>query len=114
MDLYSLPETLIIHLKRFHYDSYLRSKIEAMVEFPIEGLDMKKWIVNKNEQSCVYNLFAVSNHFGNLGGGHYTAYAKNICDKKWYNLDDSLVQPLSSSNQARTCNAYVLFYQRQS
>jgi len=25
----------------------------------------------------LYDLYAVSNHFGGLGGGHYTAYAKN-------------------------------------
>lgn len=25
----------------------------------------------------VYELYAVSNHYGSLGGGHYTAYAKN-------------------------------------
>lgn len=23
-----------------------------------------------------------------VGGGHYTAYAKNIQDGKWYNFDD--------------------------
>ena len=27
--------------------------------------------------SCLYDLYAVSNHFGGLGGGHYTAYCKN-------------------------------------
>jgi len=25
----------------------------------------------------VYELYAISNHYGGLGGGHYTAYAKN-------------------------------------
>ena len=30
-----------------------------------------------------YDLFAVSNHYGSLGGGHYTAYAKNPVHKKW-------------------------------
>lgn len=24
----------------------------------------------------LYDLFAVSNHYGSLGGGHYTAYAR--------------------------------------
>lgn len=24
-----------------------------------------------------YELYAISNHYGGLGGGHYTAYAKN-------------------------------------
>lgn len=30
----------------------------------------------------------VSNHFGGLGGGHYTACAKNVTTKKWYNFND--------------------------
>lgn len=29
------------------------------------------------DKKVVYDLYAVSNHFGGLGGGHYTAFAKN-------------------------------------
>lgn len=29
------------------------------------------------DKRVIYDLYAVSNHFGGLGGGHYTAYAKN-------------------------------------
>lgn len=29
-----------------------------------------------------YELYAISNHYGGLGGGHYTAYGKNR--GKWY------------------------------
>ncbi len=29
------------------------------------------------ENQLIYDLYAVMNHFGNIGGGHYTAYAKN-------------------------------------
>jgi ubiquitin carboxyl-terminal hydrolase 4/11/15 len=36
---------------------------------------------------------AVDNHFGGLGGGHYTATCKNFEDGKWYNYDDSRVSP---------------------
>jgi len=35
-DLWSLPDTLIIHLKRFSYNRYWRDKIDALVEFPIK------------------------------------------------------------------------------
>lgn len=85
-----------------------------MIEFPIDGLDMTSWTLHKEDKkSCIYDLFAVSNHFGSLGGGHYTAFAKNINDKKWYNLDDACVRPLRSADEARTSSAYVLFYQRR-
>lgn len=34
---------------------------------------------------------AVSNHYGGLGGGHYTAYAKNPFYDKWFEFNDSSV-----------------------
>jgi len=112
-DLWRLPDILILHLKRFSYNHLWRDKISTFVDFPVEGLDIKHWVVNKEEKNTTYDLFAVSNHFGGLGGGHYTAYAKNILDNKWYNLDDSSVTPLGNPNAVRTPAAYVLFYKRR-
>jgi hypothetical protein len=40
---------------------------------------------------------AVDNHFGGLGGGHYTANCKNFEDGKWYNYDDGRVSPAAES-----------------
>ena len=40
-----------------------------------------------------YDLYAVSNHYGGLGGGHYTAYGKN--NGKWYEFNDSSVRSAS-------------------
>jgi ubiquitin C-terminal hydrolase len=31
---------------------------------------------SRQDKAPLYDLFAVSNHFGGLGGGHYTAYAQ--------------------------------------
>ena len=31
---------------------------------------------SKDGPSHMYELYAISNHYGGLGGGHYTAYAK--------------------------------------
>ena len=33
-DIWSLPDVLIVHLKRFSYNRYYRDKIDALVEFP--------------------------------------------------------------------------------
>ena len=49
---------------------------------------------------------------GGLGGGHYTAYAKNLKNHQWYNLDDSSVSVVHP-NQVVTEAAYVLFYRRR-
>ena len=35
-DLWTLPEVLIIHLKRFSYNRYWRDKIDTLIDFPIE------------------------------------------------------------------------------
>jgi len=112
-DIYMLPDTLIIHLKRFSYDRHWREKIDTYVDFPVENLDLSKWVVSEDEKKdCLYDLYAVSNHFGGLGGGHYTAYAKNLLDSRWYNLDDSSVTPVDKET-VKTSAAYVLFYTRK-
>lgn len=61
----------------------------------------------------IYDLFAVDNHFGGLGGGHYTACAKNSEDGRWYYFDDSHVRPLGGINEVKGRAAYVLFYRRR-
>ncbi|XP_073476091.1 ubiquitin carboxyl-terminal hydrolase 15 isoform X5 [Aquarana catesbeiana] len=75
-------------------------------------LDMSKFLINPNAGPCRYNLIAVSNHYGGMGGGHYTAFAKNKDDGKWYYFDDSSVST-ASEDQIVSKAAYVLFYQRQ-
>lgn len=111
-DLWKVPEILIIHLKRFSYDSYYRRKIEVLVDFPLQNLNVKPWIVDEHAQETGYDLIAVSNHYGGLCGGHYTAYAKNFVTKKWYLFDDSRV---SSAEEAEVISkaAYVLVYARR-
>nr|6CPM_C Chain C, Ubiquitin carboxyl-terminal hydrolase 15 [Homo sapiens]6CPM_D Chain D, Ubiquitin carboxyl-terminal hydrolase 15 [Homo sapiens]6ML1_A Chain A, Ubiquitin carboxyl-terminal hydrolase 15,Ubiquitin carboxyl-terminal hydrolase 15,Ubiquitin carboxyl-terminal hydrolase 15 [Homo sapiens]6ML1_B Chain B, Ubiquitin carboxyl-terminal hydrolase 15,Ubiquitin carboxyl-terminal hydrolase 15,Ubiquitin carboxyl-terminal hydrolase 15 [Homo sapiens] len=103
LDLWSLPPVLVVHLKRFSYSRYMRDKLDTLVDFPINDLDMS---------GCRYNLIAVSNHYGGMGGGHYTAFAKNKDDGKWYYFDDSSVST-ASEDQIVSKAAYVLFYQRQ-
>ena len=58
----------------------------------------------------LYELYAVSNHYGGLGGGHYTAYAKN--GGKWHEFNDSSTRPCSESSVGGS-GAYILFYKRK-
>ena len=46
------------------------------------------------------------------GGGHYTAFAKNLINDKWYCFDDSRVYPVDVDTIVST-SAYVLFYKRR-
>lgn len=114
-DLWSVPEVLIIHLKRFQYSRMYRDKIDSFVDFPLESLDMKEWVIGTqglDSRPLKYDLYGISNHMGGLGGGHYTAFIKSIVDGQWYDISDSSVSPVSVEN-IKTSSAYVLFYTRQ-
>lgn len=112
-DLWSLPKVSIIHLKRFSYSKYWRDKLDTFVNFPIQDLDLGQYLINNpKKEKIMYNLIAVANHYGGLGGGHYTAYGKNKETGLWYYFDDSNV---SQANEEAVISkaAYVLFYVRQ-
>ncbi|KAK8518374.1 hypothetical protein V6N13_027851 [Hibiscus sabdariffa] len=111
LDLWKLPEIIVFHLKRFTYGRYLKNKIDTFVNFPIHDLDLGKYVLNKDGQSYIYELYAISNHYGGLGGGHYTAYAKLVEENSWYHFDDSHVSHVNESD-IKTSAAYLLFYKR--
>uniref|UniRef100_A0A3B3VN88 Ubiquitin carboxyl-terminal hydrolase n=1 Tax=Poecilia latipinna TaxID=48699 RepID=A0A3B3VN88_9TELE len=111
-DLWSLPRILVVHLKRFSYNRCWRDKLDTLVDFPIRDLNMSEFVCDPKAGPYVYDLIAVSNHYGGMGGGHYTAYGKNKMDGKWYYFDDSSVSS-ASEDQIVTKAAYVLFYQRR-
>lgn len=85
-ELWKAPDVLVIHLKRFSAHGRFNNKLDVMVDFPLEGLDLTSRLATETEQGRVplYDLFAVDNHYGGLGGGHYTAFAKNFIDEQWY------------------------------
>lgn len=78
LDLWRLPEILVVHLKRFSYSRYMKNKLDTFVNFPIRDLDMSKYVkrASIDGRPHVYELYAVTNHYGGMGGGHYSAYAK--------------------------------------
>ena len=118
--LWSVPDILILHLKRFTFDTcmisggMLRSKIDSKVEFPIEGLDLTKHVLGPIDPAAppIYKLFGVSEHTGpTANSGHYTATVRNSIDGQWYRCNDSNVG-LTSGEASVTGGAYVLFFQR--
>jgi ubiquitin carboxyl-terminal hydrolase 4/11/15 len=75
--LYCAPPILSVHLKLFHYSAttHRSDKITALIDIPLEGLDLREMVSHYVEgEEPIYDLYAVSNHYGGLGGGHYTAY----------------------------------------
>lgn len=115
IELWRLPDILAIHLKRFSSYRGLNDKLEDLVNFPITGLEMKEFVCEKRKDindDDLYDLFAVDNHFGGLGGGHYTAYARNFVNDEWYYFDDSRVTKADPKNAVSSA-AYLLFYRRR-
>jgi ubiquitin carboxyl-terminal hydrolase 4/11/15 len=103
---------LVVHLKRFGYSSRFREKINTYVDFPVDDLDISQFMVRKPSRPMLYDLFAISNHMGGMGGGHYTAYAKNYIDGNWYSFNDSSVS-MANPDSIKSSSAYLLFYQRK-
>jgi ubiquitin C-terminal hydrolase len=104
---------LIVQLKRFNYTRYFRDKIDLLIDCPLKDLNLSQFVQNPAEKAkATYELIAVSNHMGGLGGGHYTAHAKNTNDEKWHTFDDSYVSDVDE-NSVITKAAYVLIYQQK-
>ena len=113
IELFYLPRILCICLTRFikqgRYYGY--TKNTKLVEFPIENLNMAKYMCGPDKNYSKYDLFAVSQHYGEMGGGHYTAVCRNI-DGYWYEYDDNSCNRINQGNVV-TRAAYVLFYRRK-
>ena len=112
MEIYRAPEFLILHLKRFSHQRaslFGSRKIQEFVDFPLEGLDLAPYVLSGG---AVYDLYAVSNHFGSLNGGHYTAFCQNPISKKWFEFDDAEVNRIEAGKVPSKAS-YVLFYRRR-
>ena len=115
IELYKIPKILIIQLKRFENGQ----KIKTFIDFPIKNLDISSFISNSSQHistpTIKYDLFAVSNHYGELEYGHYNATCLNYTNKHWYNFNDKKVEIISDDNPDSivTKDAYVLFYRQR-
>ncbi|XP_078365801.1 uncharacterized protein LOC144650037 isoform X2 [Oculina patagonica] len=114
LSLCRLPDTLIIHLKRYSQSGV---KITAPVEFPVEELDMRQYTKLEHYSAeeigageLIYDLIGCVCHEGSYSSGHYTAYTNN--NGVWYRYDDSHVTKEMPSNKCYA-QAYILFYRRR-
>lgn len=113
-----LPNVLCLHLKRFRWHNFFRTKIDTHVLFPVTALDMSHFVLNSLRDtrrsgtgSNLYDLAAVIVHHGSgAGSGHYTAFAIN--DGQWFHFNDSTVRPTEADVVAK-CKPYILFYIRR-
>ncbi|KAI0628038.1 cysteine proteinase [Trametes polyzona] len=127
LSLSRLPPVLLIHLKRFSAKGPFTDKIETTVEFPLKGLDLTNYMppplppgvsggspLSPDDPRCQippyrYDLYGVTNHFGTLSTGHYTAFIASRGG--WLYCDDSRVTPAEAKDVVGK-PAYILFYKR--
>jgi len=66
---------------------------------------------------AVYDLFAVTNHYGRMGFGHYTAVARrwneHEMEEDWTQFDDTGVSRTTGGGGVVSPAAYILFYRRR-
>ena len=89
----SLPNILVIALKRFEfdYDMMVKIKLNSYFEFPFE-LDMKEYLIEENtETNTIYELTGITIHDGVADFGHYYDLIKGK-DGKWYKFNDTVVK----------------------
>ena len=104
---WSLPEVLIIDLKRW---SRTGNKNNKLVDIPLEGLDLSKYVKGYNKHKYVYDLYGSCNHSGGALGGHYTAHVKNA-NGQWYSFNDTNVCPIEPDKVVSPLS-YCLFFRK--
>ncbi|KAM6943255.1 ubiquitin carboxyl-terminal hydrolase 8 [Xenentodon cancila] len=109
LEIWKVPPILLVHLKRFSYEGRWKQKLQTSVDFPLDSLDLAQYVIGPKQSLKRYNLYGVSNHYGGLDGGHYTAYCKNVLKQRWYKFDDHEVTEISTSS-VKSSAAYILFY----
>ena len=106
LDIERIPKYLVLVLKRFKYTLMHMDKIEYLINFPTDHLNLKDYTSQK-KFSQNYDLYGIINHGGTMTHGHYYSIIrpKNI----WMRFDDSYVY--ENEGNIETSNAYLLIYQ---
>jgi ubiquitin C-terminal hydrolase len=106
---WNFPNILVIDIKRFNA---MNRKNQVMINFPIENLDLSKYVIGYDKNSYIYDLYGVCNHSGSVMGGHYTSFVKNA-NGKWYHYNDTSVSEVGMVQQIITPKAYCFFYRKR-
>jgi ubiquitin carboxyl-terminal hydrolase 8 len=106
---WNFPKILVIVLKRFSPDG--QYKLNSLVQFPMDNLDLSKYVRGYNSQSYKYDLYGICNHIGGVMGGHYTSFVRNS-ENQWLHYNDSNVEIVAEGTNIVTPMAYCLFYRK--
>jgi ubiquitin carboxyl-terminal hydrolase 10 len=104
----SLPPVLILHLKRFQYDSVTHGtqKIWKKIGYPLD-LEIPREVFPPHRRNVMmaqgglpkYRLTGVIYHHGkNASGGHYTVDVRRQDGREWIRLDDTVIRRIKSED----------------
>ena len=105
LKLKSLPNILVISLKRFDYDyrTMTKFKLNNYFEFPFE-LNISEFLIQENESSekngndnNLYELTGITIHYGVSDYGHYYDLIK-AANNKWYKFNDTFISEFSEND----------------
>jgi ubiquitin C-terminal hydrolase len=121
----TVPNFLVIQLKRFEYDisTWQRTKVTTKFSFPRE-FDLGPLLEQENQHE-MFTLTGVVLHAGTSQGGHYTSCVK--IQNKWFDFDDAAVTEIAEASvlndflggssygtytdyETHRPSAYLLFY----
>lgn len=116
-DIYKPSKYLIIQFKRFQIKSnnmimslFNNKKISTFINYDVNDLDLRKYVIGPERSKAVYNLYGVVEHWGSLRFGHYTALCKTA-QGNWMRFDD---ETCKDTDNAVVKDAYLLFYKMKS
>ncbi|KAL3466492.1 hypothetical protein BJX64DRAFT_284430 [Aspergillus heterothallicus] len=106
----NLPPVLILHLKRFQYDSVTHGtqKIWKKIGYPLD-LEIPREVFPPHRRNTMmaqgglpkYRLIGVIYHHGkNASGGHYTVDVRRQEGREWIRLDDTVIRRIKSEDVA--------------
>ncbi|KAG7271161.1 hypothetical protein CRUP_002810 [Coryphaenoides rupestris] len=112
MSLWTLPDILILHLKRFRQVAAHRNKLTTLVSFPLAGLDMAPHVVKRSRGLSPAPPRPTPPPTCMTPPPPATSFCRNSVDGRWYGYDDTSAEP-TPPGELVTRGAYILFYQRR-
>ena len=98
------PNVLILKLKTDPTKQYQWNFSGCIFK---QTLNFEPYLING--RPTIYELTAIANYSGSSRFGHYTTYAKNNLNNKWYHFNDHKVDEI---NESQLCSrqSYLLIY----
>lgn len=111
---WNFPKIIVFTFKRFLTEfskerGIQMSKKNDFIQFPLQDLDLSKYVRGYNPQKYKYDLYGICNHIGDISDGHYTAFVKNT-QNDWFHCNDHIIQKVEHLEHMITPMAYSLFY----